>query len=135
MNEPGYDVESVRKDFPILERRVHDDLPLVYLDSANTSQKPRQVIETLTAFYEQHNSNIHRATHALGEEATEAYEDARLKVARFVGAPSADELVFTKNSSEALNLVANETYPDGYTQGQTITVGGIAGARTITYAP
>jgi cysteine desulfurase/selenocysteine lyase len=102
-----YDVELLRKDFPILERRVHDGVPLVYLDSANTSQKPRLVLDTLAEFYEQHNSNIHRATHALGEEATAAYEGARMKVAAFIGAPSADEVVFTKNASEALNLVAN----------------------------
>jgi cysteine desulfurase/selenocysteine lyase len=102
-----YDVEAVRKDFPILDRTVRDGVPLVYLDSANTSQKPRQVIDTLVDFYERHNSNIHRATHALGEEATEAYEDARLKVATFINAPSSDEVIFTKNSSEALNLVAN----------------------------
>ena len=102
-----YDVDLVRKDFPILDRRVHDDVPLVYLDSANTSQKPRQVLDTLAEFYERHNANIHRATHALGEEATEAYEDARLKVAGFVGAPHVEEIIFTKNSSEALNLVAN----------------------------
>jgi len=106
-NTTPYDVELVRKDFPILERRVHDGIPLVYLDSANTSQKPRQVLDALTDFYEQHNSNIHRATHALGEEATEAYEGARMKVAAFIGAASPDEVVFTKNSSEALNLVAN----------------------------
>jgi cysteine desulfurase/selenocysteine lyase len=106
-NTASYDVDLVRKDFPILERRVHDGVPLVYLDSANTSQKPRQVLDALTEFYEQHNSNIHRATHALGEEATEAYEGARMKVAAFIGAASPDEVVFTKNSSEALNLVAN----------------------------
>jgi cysteine desulfurase / selenocysteine lyase len=106
-NTATYDLELVRKDFPILERRVHDGVPLVYLDSANTSQKPRQVLDVLTEFYEQHNSNIHRATHALGEEATEAYEGARMKVAAFIGAASPDEVVFTKNSSEALNLVAN----------------------------
>ncbi|HET9188542.1 MAG TPA: cysteine desulfurase [Acidothermaceae bacterium] len=102
-----FDVEAVRKDFPILDRTVRDARPLVYLDSANTSQKPRQVIDALSEFYERHNSNIHRATHALGEEATEAYEGARLKVAEFIGAPDASEVVFTKNSSEALNLVAN----------------------------
>jgi cysteine desulfurase/selenocysteine lyase len=107
LNTTPYDVDLVRKDFPILERRVHDGVPLVYLDSANTSQKPRQVLDALTEFYEQHNSNIHRATHALGEEATEAYEGARMKVAAFIGAASPDEVVFTKNSSESLNLVAN----------------------------
>jgi cysteine desulfurase/selenocysteine lyase len=102
-----YDVESLRNDFPILDRRVHDGVPLIYLDSANTSQKPRAVIDSLVEFYERHNSNIHRATHVLGEEATEAYEGARMKVAAFIGAPSADEIIFTKNSSEGLNLVAN----------------------------
>jgi cysteine desulfurase/selenocysteine lyase len=106
-NTAPYDVDLARKDFPILERRVHDGVPLVYLDSANTSQKPRQVLDALTDFYEQHNSNIHRATHALGEEATEAYEGARMKVAAFIGAASPDEVVFTKNSTESLNLVAN----------------------------
>ncbi|MDX6258109.1 MAG: cysteine desulfurase / selenocysteine lyase, partial [Frankiales bacterium] len=103
----GFDVELIRKDFPILDRTVRGGVPLVYLDSANTSQKPRQVLDVLAEFYERHNANIHRATHALGEEATEAYEDARLKVAAFINAPSADEVIFTKNSSEALNLVAN----------------------------
>jgi cysteine desulfurase/selenocysteine lyase len=103
----GYDVEAIRKDFPILDRTVRDGVPLVYLDSANTSQKPRQVIDVLAEFYERHNANIHRATHALGEEATEAYEDARLKVAAFINAPSPDEVIFAKNSTEALNLVAN----------------------------
>ncbi len=86
---------------------MHDNQPLIYLDSANTSQKPRQVLDTLAEFYEQHNSNIHRATHALGEEATAAYEGARLKVASFIGAPDADTVIFTKNSTEGLNLVAN----------------------------
>src|SRR5665213_1428067 len=105
MTDAAYDVELLRKDFPILERRVHDNQPLIYLDSANTSQKPRQVLDALTEFYEQHNSNIHRATHALGEEATEAYEGARMKVAAFIGAASPDEVVFTKHSSEAPNIV------------------------------
>jgi cysteine desulfurase/selenocysteine lyase len=103
----AYDVELLRKDFPILDRRVRGNVPLVYLDSANTSQKPQQVIDVLSGFYEQHNSNIHRATHALGEEATEAYEGARLKVAAFIGATGGDEVIFTKNSTEGLNLVAN----------------------------
>ena len=100
-----YDVEAVRKDFPILDRRVHD-LPLVYLDSANTSQKPRAVVEAMVEHYERHNANIHRAQHVLAEEATLAYEGGRDKVAAFIGAPR-DEVVFTKNASEALNLVAN----------------------------
>ena len=100
------DVGLVRKDFPILDRKVRGGRPLVYLDSANTSQKPRQVIEAISDFYERHNANIHRATHELGEEATEAYEGARIKVAGFVGARDESEIVFTKNISEAINLVA-----------------------------
>ncbi len=101
------DVERVRKDFPILERRLAGDKPLVYLDSANTSQKPRAVLDTLADHYERHNANVARAVHQLGEEATAAYEGARDKVAAFIGAPSRAEVVFTKNASEALNLVAN----------------------------
>jgi cysteine desulfurase / selenocysteine lyase len=101
-----FEVGRIRKDFPILDRTVRGGRPLVYLDSANTSQKPRQVIDTLTDFYERHNANIHRATHELGEEATEAYEGARIKVAQFIGTADETEVVFTKNVSEAINLVA-----------------------------
>ena len=100
------DVARIRKDFPILDRQVRDGQPLVYLDSANTSQKPRQVIERLDEFYERHNANIHRASHQLGEEATAAYEGARIKVAGFIGARDETEVVFTKNISEGINLVA-----------------------------
>jgi cysteine desulfurase/selenocysteine lyase len=101
-----FDVARIRKDFPILDRTVRGGKPLIYLDSANTSQKPRQVIDAMTDFYERHNANIHRATHELGEEATEAYEGARIKVARFIGTADESEVVFTKNVSEAINLVA-----------------------------
>ncbi|WP_037870491.1 cysteine desulfurase [Streptomyces sp. SPB074] len=101
------DTEAIRKDFPILDRRVHDGKPLVYLDNAATSQTPRQVIDTLSAYYERHNANVHRGVHVLAEEATALYEGARDKVAAFVNAPSRDEVIFTKNASEALNLVAN----------------------------
>ena len=100
------DVARIRKDFPILERQVHDGTPLIYLDSANTSQKPRQVLDALADFYERHNANIHRATHQLGEEATQAYEGARARLAAFIGAAEPAEVVFTKNISEAINLVA-----------------------------
>jgi cysteine desulfurase/selenocysteine lyase len=113
------DVARVRKDFPILDRTVRGGRPLVYLDSANTSQKPRQVIDTLTRFYERHNANIHRATHELGEEATEAYEGARITVSQFIGAADASEVVFTKNVSEAINLVA-------YAIGNATSAGGPA---------
>jgi cysteine desulfurase / selenocysteine lyase len=101
----SFDVNTVRKDFPILSREVHG-VPLVYLDSANTSQKPQIVLDTLTEFYERHNANVARAVHTLGSEATAAFELARDKVAAFINAPSRDEVVFTKNISESLNLVA-----------------------------
>jgi cysteine desulfurase/selenocysteine lyase len=102
----SFDVARIRKDFPILDRQMRGGPPLAYLDSANTSQKPRQVIDAMTDFYERHNANIHRANHQLGEEATAAYEGARISVARFIGAPDESEVVFTKNISEAINLVA-----------------------------
>ena len=101
-----FDLAAVRKDFPILERTVRGGQPLMYLDSANTSQKPRQVIDALADFYERHNANIHRASHQLGEEATEAYEGARIKAAELIGAADETEVVFTKNISEGINLVA-----------------------------
>ncbi len=109
MSLPGLlpELEVVRKDFPILERTVHDGLPLVYLDSANTSQKPQIVIDTMVDHLERHNANVARAMHALGAESTEAFEHARDVVAGFIGAPERDEVIFTKNASEALNLVAN----------------------------
>ena len=100
------DLDVVRKDFPILSRTLANGQPLVYLDSANTSQKPQVVIDTMVDHLERHNANIARAMHQLGAEATEAYEGARDKVAAFLGAPSRDEVVFTKNASEALNLAA-----------------------------
>jgi cysteine desulfurase/selenocysteine lyase len=102
---PG--LEIIRKDFPILERRLSGDQRLVYLDSANTSQKPQVVIDTMVDHLEHHNANVARAMHQLGAEATAAFEDARDKVALFLNAPSRDEVIFTKNASEALNLVAN----------------------------
>jgi cysteine desulfurase / selenocysteine lyase len=101
-----FDVARIRKDFPILDRQVRGGQPLIYLDSANTSQKPRQVLDAMAEFYERHNANIHRASHQLGEEATEAYEGARIKVGEFIGARDETEIVFTKNVSEAINLVA-----------------------------
>jgi cysteine desulfurase / selenocysteine lyase len=98
------DVAAVRRDFPILERRINGR-PLVYLDSAATSQKPRQVLAAMDEYYERHNANVHRGVHTLAEEATHLFEEARGKVARFVGA-SERATVLTKNVSEAINLVA-----------------------------
>lgn len=109
----GHDVEAVRKDFPILTRTLAGDRPLVYLDSANTSQKPRQVVEAMERHYLEHNANVARAMHQLGAEASAAFEAGRDKVAQFIGAPRRDEVVFTKNASEALNLVARVLGDDG----------------------
>jgi cysteine desulfurase/selenocysteine lyase len=103
---PTYDVETVRADFPILGRQVNGR-PLVYLDSAATSQKPRQVLDALREHYERRNANVSRSVHTLGTEATEAFEGARAKIAAFIGATAAEEVVFTKNSTEAINLVAH----------------------------
>ncbi|GAA4825858.1 cysteine desulfurase [Nocardioides caeni] len=100
------ELEVIRKDFPILERTLAGGMPLVYLDSANTSQKPQVVIDTMVDHLERHNANIARAMHQLGAESTEAFETARDKVAAFLGAPERDEVIFTKNASEALNLAA-----------------------------
>jgi cysteine desulfurase/selenocysteine lyase len=105
MSAAGLDVESVRKDFPILDREVNGH-KLVYLDSGATSQKPQQVIDAVRDHYEHHNANVSRSVHTLGTEATEAFEGARAKVASFIGATSPSELVFTRNSTESLNLVA-----------------------------
>ncbi|SCG15324.1 cysteine desulfurase [Micromonospora echinofusca] len=102
---PRYDVAKVRADFPILDREVNGHR-LVYLDSANTSHKPRQVLDVLGEHYAMHNANVSRSVHTLGTEATEAYEGARAKIAAFINAPSVDEVVFTKNSTEAINIVA-----------------------------
>ena len=100
-----FDVARIRKDFPILDREVNGH-PLVYLDSANTSQKPVQVLDAMREHNERHNGNVSRSVHTLGTEATSAYEEARGKIAAFVGAATPDEIVFTKNSTEAINLVA-----------------------------
>ena len=99
------DVAAVKKDFPILQREVHGGR-LVYLDSANTSQKPQMVLDAMSAYYEHSNANVHRGTYLIAEEATAALEGARAKVAKFIGAPASREVVFTKNATEALNLVA-----------------------------
>jgi cysteine desulfurase / selenocysteine lyase len=99
------DVARIRKDFPILERTIRDGHPLVYLDSAATSQKPRSVLDAERAFYEHSNAAVHRGAHQLAEEATDAYEQARSTIARFVDVDARD-IIFTKNATEGLNLVA-----------------------------
>jgi len=107
------DMTGIRQDFPILSRRLSGDKPLVYLDSANTSQKPQAVLDAVDQHYRLHNANVARAMHQLGAEATAAFEEARDVVAGFIGAPSRDEVVFTKNASEALNLVARSVGDSG----------------------
>ncbi len=99
------DVEAIRADFPILHRKVHGK-PLIYLDNAASSQKPRQVLETLDRYYRELNANVHRGVHYLSEEATRQYEAARARVARFVNARSDKEIIWTRNATEAINLVA-----------------------------
>ena len=101
-----FDVNRIRADFPILARQVHGKA-LVYLDNAATSQKPRQVIDALVNYYSRYNANIHRGLHALAEEATAAYEAVRGQTARFINAPSERSVVFTRNATEAINLIAN----------------------------
>ena len=100
-----FDVESIRKDFPILQRKVHGK-PLVYLDNAATSQKPNQVIDAIDFYYRNYNANVHRSIHQLGEEATEKFVEAHEKVADFINADSYQNIIFTKNTTESLNLVA-----------------------------
>jgi cysteine desulfurase/selenocysteine lyase len=105
VDDIAFDVEALRADFPILEREV-DGRPLVYLDSANTSQKPRCVVEAIEDHYLNYNANVARAMHVLGAEATAAFEGGRHAVASFIGAGRPEEVIFTKNASEALNLCA-----------------------------
>ena len=101
----GLDPEALRRDFPILERVINGH-PLVYLDSASTSQKPRVVIDAVDHYYRTYNANVHRGIYTIGEEATAAYEGARASTARFINAPDSHEIVFTRNATEAINLVA-----------------------------
>ena len=101
-----YDVSKIREDFPILSRKVYGK-PLVYLDNAATSQKPRSVIDALTGYYGEYNSNVHRGVHSLSMEATDKYEEARRKVADFLNADSPDSIIWTRNATESINLVAN----------------------------
>ncbi|TAK74667.1 MAG: cysteine desulfurase [Dehalococcoidia bacterium] len=102
-----YDIARIRRDFPILKREFDSGARLVYLDNAATSQRPVQVLAELTRFYRDHNANIHRGVHTLSVEATDLYEKARAKVARFIGAADPREIVFTRNTTESINLVAH----------------------------
>lgn len=99
-------VDEIRKDFPIFQRETKPGTPLVYLDSTATSQKPLAVIEAMDNYYRRSNANIHRGVHTLAEEATSMYEQARVKIARFINAPSAHQIIYTRNTTESINLVA-----------------------------
>ncbi len=101
-----YDVDVIRADFPILQEMHHENVPLVYLDNAATSQKPASVIEAINTYYREYNANVHRGIHKLSEQATSAYEEARLKVRKFINAPSKREILFTRGTTESINLVA-----------------------------
>ncbi len=111
--------EEIRKDFPILERKINGH-PLVYLDNGATSQKPIQVINSIVDYYENHNANVHRGVHTLSAEATEMYEEARKKVAKFINAEP-EEIIFTKNASEAINMVMYTYGEQNISAGDTIT--------------
>ncbi len=100
------DVEQIQIDFPILRREVHPGVPLIYLDSTATTQKPTQVIQAMDEYYRKYNANVHRGVHTLAEEATAAYEAARQRVADFIHASTATEIIFTRNTTESINLVA-----------------------------
>ena len=116
-----FDVNAIRRDFPILQETVHGR-PLIWLDSAATTQKPQAVIDRLAYFYQHENSNIHRAAHALAAKATDAYEAAREKVRRFLNAPSVDEIVFVRGATEAINLVAQSWGRKNITAGDEIVI-------------
>ena len=118
---PKLDVVKIQENFPILRRRVHGK-KLVYLDNAATTQKPQQVIDAITEYYTNQNANIHRSVHELAEEATEAFEGSRDKVQRFVNAKSREEIIFTRNATEALNLVARSTFEKYVKHGDKVVV-------------
>ncbi|MCP3938122.1 MAG: SufS family cysteine desulfurase [Actinomycetia bacterium] len=115
------DVASIRADFPILSRRINNSR-LVFLDSAASSQKPKSVLEAMDHFYKFSNANVHRGAYTMATEATDLMESARSKVARFIGAPSTDEIIFTKNVTEALNLVARSWGGDNLGPGDAVLV-------------
>src|SRR5438105_10512177 len=105
MASGGVDWKAIREDFPILRERAHGH-PLIYLDSAATSQKPKAVLDALRNYYEHNNANVHRGLHELSSRATEAYETSRQHVAKYIGAATADEIIFTRGTTEGINLVA-----------------------------
>jgi cysteine desulfurase / selenocysteine lyase len=116
-----FDVEAVRKDFPILLKEINGN-PLVYLDNAATTQKPKAVINSHVDYYLHHNANIHRGAHQLGNESTEAYEDARIKVQKFINAPAQREIIFTRGATESINLVTSTYGRRNIAEGDEIVI-------------
>jgi len=106
MQSAEISIENIRKDFPILERKVGDNKPLIYLDNASTTQKPKQVIDAITNYYNNYNANIHRAVYSIAQEATDAYELTRDKITKFLNIPTREEVIFVRGTTEAINLVA-----------------------------
>ena len=100
------DVYKIRQDFPILNRKLNDGKRLVYLDNAATTQKPKEVIDSISRYYSEYNSNIHRAVYQIAEEATQEYENTREKIRKFINAKYSEEIIFTRNTTESINLVA-----------------------------
>lgn len=115
-----HDIESIRADFPILDQEHHDGVPLIFLDSAASSQKPQSVIQTIESYYRQTHANVHRGIHKLSEAATAAYEEARVKIRRFINASSRREIIFTRNTTESINLVAYSWGRDNLKPGDVV---------------
>ena len=116
-----FDVERIRSDFPILQREIHGK-KLVYLDNAATTQKPRQVIDRICVYYESENSNIHRGVHLLSQQATDAYEETRHKIKKFLNARDACEIIFVRGATEGINLVAHSYGRHHVTSGDEIMI-------------
>lgn len=120
-SHPAFDVHAIRRDFPILREHVHGR-PLIWLDNAATTQKPQAVIDRLAYFYEHENSNIHRAAHELAARATDAYEESREKVRRFINAPSVEEIIFVRGTTEGINLIAQSWGRQNISEGDEIVI-------------
>ena len=116
------DVMKIREDFPILSKKVYDGKPLVWLDTAATSQKPRSVIQALVDYYEGYNANVHRGVHALSIESTARFEEARQKVADFINAETSESIIWTRNTTESINLVANTWAMDNIKEGDEMSI-------------
>ena len=119
---PRFDAENVRADFPTLQRTVYDDAPLAYLDNAATSQKPQPVIDRMEQYYAHENSNVHRGVHRLSQDATDAYEATRASVAELINAPDPSQIIFTKGTTEAINLVASSYGQMALSEGDEIVL-------------